>query len=47
MNYELLAQCLWEWGGIALSLGIVAKVIEWDIKIDRAEYLISREEDGI
>lgn len=32
MNYENLAQCLWDWGGITLSLGIIGLVINYNCK---------------
>ena len=47
MNLYVLADCLWIWGGITLSLGFIAKMVEMDCKIDRADYRMQREEDGI
>ena len=47
MQWSILADCLWNWGGIVLALCIVHKLTEYDCKIDTEDYWQKREEDGI
>ena len=52
MDIYTLADCLWDWGGITLSLSIIGYVVEYNCervqdKLDWFEYQMEREEDGV
>ena len=47
MDWIILADCLWAWGGFTISLCIIKQVTEWDCRINLEDYWQRREEDGV
>ena len=46
MNWYIFADCLWTWGGFILSLCIIHKITEYDVKIQLEEERMDKEESG-
>ena len=45
MDWLSLSDCLWNWGGIILSLIVICRVVEWDTRIRIEDEIM--EEEGI